>query len=63
MKTYAITYRMDGFEYAESIKAESFEDADKRIKAIRQTGLVEGEIHASVPVPTFFARLFGRKEG
>lgn len=61
MKTFCISYRMLGDEYHEEIKAESLEDAQRRLLAIQGSGVLEGELMAAIPVPSFFGRFFKRK--
>lgn len=60
MKTYCISFNMDGHEYADEIKAESFEDADRRLAAIKSNGRIDGELAIKIPVPSFLGRLFHR---
>ena len=41
-KQAMITFKMDGRDYAFVMPADSFEDADRRLRAIRTTGTVLG---------------------
>jgi uncharacterized protein with HEPN domain len=49
MLTYCCEFEMDGHRYVQNIEAESFEDAEKRIEAIKQSMVLLGEFGGSVP--------------
>jgi hypothetical protein len=51
-KDAALSYEMDGKRYAFSIRAESLEDAERRMRAIRSTGKVDGWPCYSVKLPS-----------
>jgi len=51
-KDAALSYEMDGKHYGFNIPAESLEDADRRMRAIRLTGKVDGWPCYSVKMPT-----------
>ena len=52
MKKYMIDFQMDGQMYSTEIPAESWQDAQKRLEAIQNTGRIEGELVASFPALT-----------
>lgn len=56
LKTYLITYEMQGSRWSEEIEAESFADAQRRLLAIKATATLEGEVKAKLPVPAFFKK-------
>jgi len=47
-KTYTCSYRFDGGEWGFTIKARSFEEAQRRVKAMVWAS-VDGELHAIIP--------------
>lgn len=46
---FALSYRMDGGEYATDVWAYSFEDAEARVGAMRSSLSVLGKLHSIVP--------------
>ncbi len=48
MITYCCEFEMDGSRYIQHIEAESFEDAEKRIAAIRQSLVLLGKYGGSI---------------
>lgn len=57
VKNCAVTFRMDGKDYGFAMPAESFEDAERRMRAIRLTGRVVGWPCYSVRMPSLVAYL------
>jgi hypothetical protein len=49
-KIYLCDYQYDGYKWSIEIPATSFEDAEKRLKALRY-GEVVGELKLSIPIP------------
>lgn len=47
--TFTCSYRFNDAEWGVTIKAPSFEDARRRIRAIGLTGKVDGELVAIIP--------------
>ncbi|WP_426879041.1 hypothetical protein [Glaesserella parasuis] len=50
MKCYAVSYSFDGKKWATEVYANSFEEAQEKVKAMSQA-TVDGEIHLSVYIP------------
>lgn len=57
MKTYLCTYYFHGDKYEFEIQADSITEACDRMLAIKCSALVEGELMATIPVPTFWGKL------
>lgn len=57
MKTYLCSYTYKGVRYSFEIQADSIKDADDRLYAITRFGIVDGELKATIPVPSFLERL------
>ena len=49
MKTYLASYRYQGAEWCIDLQAESFEDAEARLAALRFHGRVDGELKYRAP--------------
>ena len=49
---YICTYNYYGKPYSFEIPAESFEDAEKRLKNIGSNGRVDGILKMTIPVPS-----------
>lgn len=72
-KEYCCSYRLGGKQWGINILAQSHEDAKMRLRAIGISGVVDGELIAKIPaypgagivvrVRTFFANLFGGRNG
>lgn len=50
MKCYAVSYSFGGKKWATEVYANSFEEAQEKVKAMSQA-TVDGEIHLSVYIP------------
>ena len=59
MKTFLIDYTHNGQQWQVEIKATCWSDAANKLDAIKRNGHVVGELACSVPVPTWWQRLFG----
>lgn len=63
MKRYTISYYFNGKKWLSEVYANSFEEAQEKLKAMSQ-GSVDGEIHLSIYVPvkekSWCARLITR---
>lgn len=59
MKTFLVNYRYENSTYSIDIKAETWQEAERRLMCIKHNGEVIGELQARIPVPTFWQRLFG----
>ena len=68
-KTFLLDYRFNGNTWSIDLPATSWEDAEARLRAILQTGHIEGELAARIPLTpkggfrAFFARLFRKSTG
>lgn len=49
-KTFLLDYRFNGNTWSIDLPATSWEDADARLRAILQTGHIEGELAARIPL-------------
>ena len=61
-KTYACSYYFDGCRWGFTVKARSFDEAERRIRAMIWAS-VDGEVRAVIPVPGPLARLWMRLSG
>jgi hypothetical protein len=57
MNKYLIDYTFNGKTYCTTIVAETWEEAEKKLRAIRADGKVAGEVKLTIPVPKFLQRL------
>lgn len=48
-KTYLGSYGLDGKQYGFEIEADSFDDARRRLDAIKAWGKIDGELMAKIP--------------
>lgn len=49
LRTYALRYEFEGSYWSTTIMAYSFDDAENRVNAMRQSLELRGELHAIVP--------------
>lgn len=57
MKTYVCSYNYAGYKWSFEIQAESMMDARSRMAFIQSNGQVDGELMATIPVPSFLERV------
>ena len=50
VRTYMLDYPFRGGKYCLEMAADSWEDAEERLAAIKAWGKIEGEIYATIPV-------------
>lgn len=51
-KTYICRYNYEGNPYSFEITAQSFEEAQKRLKCIGSNGKIDGELILAIPIST-----------
>ncbi len=49
LRTYALSYEFEGSHWSTTIMAYSFDDAERRVQAMRQSLDLRGELHAVIP--------------
>ena len=49
MKKFIIDFEIDGKLYGDYIEAESWEDAENRLRCVKETGRIGGELVESIP--------------
>lgn len=50
-REYTCSYRYDGYRWSFSVMADSHKEAERHVRAIGLTGIVDGEVKATIPVP------------
>lgn len=58
-KTFLASYGIDGHQFGFEIQATSFEDAQRRLDAIKAWGRIDGELQFIVPASGLFGRFLG----
>jgi hypothetical protein len=49
MKKFIVDFDMDGQLFGDYIEAESWEDAEKRLRCVKETGRISGELMGTIP--------------
>lgn len=52
LKPFACTYRFEGRPIGITVEARSLEEVSARLRSIGMTAVVEGELVATIPVPS-----------
>lgn len=55
-REYTCSYMYDGYRWSFSLMADTHKEAERRVRAIGLSGIVDGEVKATIPVPGFLAK-------
>ncbi len=58
LKTYLCSYGYKGQRWSFELKAKSLNEAENRLRFLQGNGIVDGELMATIPVPSVLKRIW-----